>query len=100
MNPTNKVRRWWVGGVVLAFCFLALDSDVRMGEYWRPNKSRLGNGPSAPQLDPASPTGYALGQRRYIMPENGMDSYHWIMQTQRMLAGHGLRSICWVGGSK
>jgi hypothetical protein len=36
--------------------------------------------------DPASPTGYAGGLRRFIVPEHNNDSYQWIAQTQQMLA--------------
>jgi hypothetical protein len=36
-----------------------------------------------PEIDPSSPTGYADGMRRVIMPQ-GLDGYHWIMIAQRM----------------
>src|SRR5207342_3356262 len=36
----------------------------------------------------ASPTGYAAGLRRLIVPEHNNESYQWIAQTQQMLA-HG-----------
>src|SRR4051812_17409687 len=36
-----------------------------------------------PEVDPSSPTGYADGMRRVIMPQ-GMDGYHWIMIAQRV----------------
>ncbi|HTL67373.1 MAG TPA: hypothetical protein VL200_06915 [Lacunisphaera sp.] len=38
-------------------------------------------------LDPTSPTGYAGGLRKLIVPEHNNDSYQWIAQTQQMLAG-------------
>ncbi|HVZ64523.1 MAG TPA: hypothetical protein VG936_08120 [Lacunisphaera sp.] len=38
-------------------------------------------------IDPASPTGYAGGLRKLIVPEHNNDSYQWIAQTQQMLAG-------------
>ena len=37
-------------------------------------------------VDAASPTGYAAGLRRLIVPEHNNDSYQWIAQTQQMLA--------------
>lgn len=37
--------------------------------------------------DPASPTGYAGGLRKLIVPGHNNDSYQWIAQTQQMLAG-------------
>ncbi len=45
----------------------------------------------APATDAASPTGYTDGQRRLIVPEHNNESYQWIAQTQRMLAGDGWR---------
>ncbi|HVT73726.1 MAG TPA: hypothetical protein VHD61_11345 [Lacunisphaera sp.] len=41
--------------------------------------------------DPASPTGYAGGLRKLIVPEHNNDSYQWIAQTQQMLAGGNWR---------
>jgi hypothetical protein len=37
-------------------------------------------------LEPASPTGYAHGQRELIVPERSENSFHWISQTQQMFA--------------
>lgn len=37
-------------------------------------------------VDRASPTGYAAGLRRLIVPEHNNESYQWIAQTQQMLA--------------
>lgn len=37
-------------------------------------------------VDPASPTGYTHGLRRFIVPEHNNESYQWIAQTQQMLA--------------
>jgi hypothetical protein len=39
-----------------------------------------------PKLASGSPTGYAGGARELIVPEHNNDSYHWIAQTQQMLA--------------
>ena len=38
------------------------------------------------RLDAGSPTGYADGARTLIVPDHNNDSYHWIAQTQQMLA--------------
>ena len=45
-----------------------------------------GRAESADVLDPTSPTGYAHGQRELIVPERSENSFHWIAQTQQMLA--------------
>jgi hypothetical protein len=46
---------------------------------------------AAPVPSVASPTGYDHGRRNLIEPGNSSDTYHWIMQTQAMLAGGPLR---------
>lgn len=38
------------------------------------------------KIDPQSPTGFAGGARELIVPEHNNDTYHWIAQTQQMLA--------------
>ncbi len=48
-----------------------------------------------PVADESSPTGYELGQRDEILPYVGMDGYHWVMQTQDMLA-KGEARVRWV----
>jgi hypothetical protein len=45
-----------------------------------------GRAQSVDVLDPASPTGYAHGQRELIVPERSEKSFHWIAQTQQMFA--------------
>lgn len=42
--------------------------------------------PVPPAADAKSPTGYANGQRRLIVPDYNKESYQWIMQTQQMAA--------------
>src|ERR1700676_2191525 len=37
-------------------------------------------------LDARSPTGYADGQRELVVPEGSEESFHWVAQTQQMLA--------------
>ena len=48
--------------------------------------SRYGVMVDPPAVDPASPTGYALGRRSMFYPEGGLDTLHWVMQTQAMFA--------------
>jgi hypothetical protein len=81
-------RVWpWIVSVVIAMGFFAADTGIRLRSIaWM--QGELG-GP--PPVDPASRTGYAGGQRGLILPVAGRDGYHWIIQTQQMLAGEGLR---------
>ncbi|ACB75600.1 hypothetical protein [Opitutus terrae] len=44
-----------------------------------------------PAEDASSPTGYAGGTRRHIVPGPNQPSYDWIAQTQQMLASHSWR---------
>lgn len=39
-----------------------------------------------PAVDASSPTGYALGRRSMFYPIGGLDTLHWVMQTQAMFA--------------
>jgi len=41
---------------------------------------------TAAAVNATSPTGYANGRRELILPERNEDSFHWIIQTQQMLA--------------
>jgi hypothetical protein len=41
--------------------------------------------------DRTSPSGYEHGQHRVILPIAGTDGYHWVMQTERMLADRSVR---------
>ena len=44
-----------------------------------------------PALDPASPTGYAFGQRHAVLEPFSTDGYQWIMQAQQVVNGRGVR---------
>jgi hypothetical protein len=48
-------------------------------------------GDVAPQPDSQSPTGFAQGRRRLIVPEHATRSYQWIAETQEMLARRAWR---------
>jgi hypothetical protein len=80
-------RRRWLAALALALAFLAIDSGVRLRTLAGLQDAFSGR----PAIDPSSPTGYVGGQRALILPLVGMDGYHWVMQTQMMLDGQGLR---------
>lgn len=44
-----------------------------------------------PPPDPTSPSGFSGGQHRLILPAASTDGYHWLLLTERSLAGGGLR---------
>ncbi len=77
--------------VPLCACgYLVWSTHVRVEriEYVSGLAGRAGEADTA---DPKSATGYAGGQRELIIPERIEDSFHWIAQTQQMLAGGDLR---------
>ena len=80
----------WILALAAALGFVAADGASRMRAIQRLTDMRS-PGFAAPAADPASPTGYALGVRDLVLPNIGVDGYHWIVQTQRMLAGDGAR---------
>jgi len=76
-------RRLWVVPMLATVAFIATDTVIHLRVTYSISKEH----PSpAPMPDNASPTGYAEGQRDIILPYTGMDGYHWVMQTQQMLA--------------
>jgi hypothetical protein len=81
-------RHLWIVALGLSVAFVATDSVIRL----RGTAEILDAFSGRPALDPSSPTGYVGGQRALVMPIIGSDGYHWIMQTQAMLAGAGLRT--------
>jgi len=88
----RSVRLCWVPALALALAlgFLATDSGHRLRAISAVTSLRLGDTP-VPAIDPTSPTGFEAGQHRLILPTAGTDGYHWILQTERILAGEGLR---------
>lgn len=78
------------GILVLALTFLTVDSMYRLRTIGAVSTLDIGTAP-APERDPDSPSGYAYGQHRLVLPTAGTDGYHWLLQTERMLAGDGLR---------
>jgi hypothetical protein len=68
-----------------ALVVVAVDTVVRVRHIERLS-GRYGVMVDPPAIDPASPTGYALGRRSMFYPEGGLDTLHWVMQTQAMFA--------------
>ena len=85
-------RRLWVLALVAMVAFVATDTIIHLRTTYSVSTQHLFTPPVA---DPGSPTGYALGQRDEILPYVGMDGYHWVMQTQAMMAAGDLR-VRWV----
>jgi hypothetical protein len=77
--------RLWVIALLGALVFVAVDTVVRSRHIERLS-GRYGEMVDPPAVDPTSPTGYALGRRSMSYPEAGLDSLHWVMQTQAMFA--------------
>jgi len=82
---TNPTRYAWLAALLLALAFIAIDSSQRIGSF-----EEISSVPDAlvasPATDASSPTGYENNQRHLILPRYGIDGYHWLMQTQQMLA--------------
>ena len=83
--PRRFLHPLCLTALVLALALLAWDTSLRLSEVSRKTAIR-GVWTDTPAPDPKSPTGYALGQRNLVLPYEGTDSYHWIMQTQQMFA--------------
>ncbi len=66
-----------------ALVFLAADSTARW-RTWRAVTAAGETGRPAPARAVDSPTGYADGRRNQILQST--DGYHWVMQTQQMIA--------------
>jgi hypothetical protein len=90
INPAGGGRAvlLWVAALALTLAVLGVDSAQRL-ESIREITARRSSDVPEPEPDPRSPSGYAWGQHRAILP--AIDGYHWILQTERMLSGGGLR---------
>jgi hypothetical protein len=91
MTPFDRIlARFWMVVPVLACAFLAWAGHVRMQrvEYV---SGLAGRAHAVDALDARSPTGYADGQRELVIPGRNEASFHWIEQTQQMLALGELR---------
>jgi len=84
---------WWIV-LVLVLGIAASDTALRLRHLLDLGR-KYGGAVEAPAVDPKSPTGYAGGLRSLLLPYEGADAYHWVMQTQAMIAGSDLR-VRWV----
>ncbi len=75
-------------GAVLSF--LIADS-IKRSRHIAVVSESYGVTVNAPARDAGSPTGYSDDKRSLILPARSMDGYHWIMQTQAMIAYDGAR---------
>jgi hypothetical protein len=78
--------RLWMLVLMGALAFVIGDTAVRI-RHINEISGLFGERVDAPAVDASSPTGYALGRRVTFYPGGGLDSLHWIMQTQAMFAG-------------
>lgn len=83
-------RHFWVLALLLALGILTAESYSRFATVRFVTNMVLAD-TVVPAQDPKSPTGYVYGMRDLILPEMGVDGYHWIMQAQQMLAGGDAR---------
>nr|MDI1247655.1 hypothetical protein [Lacunisphaera sp.] len=83
--PAQKalVKFWWQLTLLGALLFLGADSARKLGALRA--ATALGEaGRPAPALSAASSTGYEGGRRNLILEST--DGYHWVMQTQQLIA--------------
>jgi hypothetical protein len=80
--------RLWALALLAMVAIIATDTVVHLRATW----DLVARHPaSPPPTDAASPSGYANNQHELVLPYPGIDTYHWVMQTQEMLAGGGAR---------
>lgn len=80
-KPLSKF--WWLAALAGALVFLSADS-LRKLDGLGAATVRGETGRPAPVLAAGSPTGYEGGRRNLIL--GSTDGYHWVMQTQQMIA--------------
>jgi hypothetical protein len=81
-HPSRLNSYLWITAPLLALVFLFWLTAARLHRI--DHVTNLVE--TEAMVDPASPTGYAGGLRKLIVPEHNNDSYQWIVQTQQMLA--------------
>jgi hypothetical protein len=86
-----RTNRWRIllgglGALAAVLVFLAVDTVGRV-KHLGDLRALDDIHAASPALTPGGETGYALGERRLVLPAAMIDSYHEIMQTQQMLAG-------------
>lgn len=77
------VKTAWLAGLAGTLIFLAASTAGQLAAI-RAATALGETGRPAPAYDAASPTGYAGGRRDQILAST--DGYHWVMQTQQMIA--------------
>ncbi|MCC7007199.1 MAG: hypothetical protein IT184_00120 [Acidobacteria bacterium] len=80
------VRYLWIVALLVGVTFCVLDSTARLRAVWEATDVRIFGSPRL-QEDRSSLSGYVANQHRLVVPSVGVDGYHWIMQTERMVAG-------------
>lgn len=82
-GPADRFASWWKWTLLGALLFLALDTTERVLRL-HALTALVVSDLAAPQLATDAASGYAHDQR--VLPLGYPDSYHWIRQTQDMLA--------------
>ena len=86
MTSVPRLRdRLWLLALAAAVAYSVVDAVVRV-RHIEAMSRQYGVMVDPPAADPASPTGYALERRSMLFPGGGLDTLHWVMQTQAMLA--------------
>jgi hypothetical protein len=85
MSVRPPAIRLWMFALAAALAYLTWDTATRI-RHVDEISSLYGVTVDAPAIDAASPTGYSLGRRSAFFPGGGLDSLHWVMQTQAMFA--------------
>ena len=83
-SPMSFLSRIWIIVLLGAGGFLVWVNHSRQQRV--DYVSGLAGRVEATGVDAASATGYARGQRNLIVPERIEESFHWIAQTQQMVA--------------
>jgi hypothetical protein len=79
-----------MAALAAALAFVAVDSAGRLRAIMEISET-AGGGPRSIAVDSASPSGLEGNQHVKVVPLLGTDGYHWVMQTQQMLAEGRLR---------
>lgn len=95
-RAASRSGRLWLAALLFALAFLAIDSRIRLASIRDVSSLTVTDVP-VPARDAHSPSGYATQQHNLILPFFSADGYHWLMQTERMLAGGGVRVRDWTG---
>ena len=90
-NPFRLTSTPWIIVLLLALGFGVWTTLVRVQRV----EYATGLATEELKLDATSLTGYEGGARKLIVPEHNNDSYHWIAQTQQMVA-RGEWRVRWV----